>query len=156
MAHSLFAHAGAQRAPRQAAAAAQLRTEVPATATDARQIGSPPGWGLILGVGGMCWVLATVLALLPAAVPSALSLRQYLLAFLAASAAYRAALALRWPEGASGGLAMGLLHGALALAVVALAALVPALGHLLAPLAGAAPAVELRDGGAAGLAGVAP
>ena len=139
MAQSLFAHAGTQRVPRQAPAALHLPDEAQETAAGAPVAASPLSWSLILGVGGVCWLLVTLLGLLPAApatrVPATAQPLEYLVAFLAATAAYRTLLGLRWPQArGSRRFALCLLHGALALTVIAIAALVP----LLVPLPQAA------------------
>ena len=138
MAHSLYAHASAPRVPTQASDELHVPAEASETAGGESVAAAAPSWGLILGVGGLCWLLGTVLALLrPAAggpLPAAAQLLQYLVAFLAASGAYRTLLALRWPQGRARAFGLGLLHGALALAVLGIAALVPAFTAAVLPL----------------------
>ncbi len=139
MAQSLFAHAGTQRVPREAPAALHLQAEAQETPAGIPAAASPPSWSLILGVGGVCWLLVTLLGLLPAApaarLPAAAQPLEYLVAFLAATAAYRTLLGFRWPQAGGRRFALCLLHGALALTVIAIAALVPLLVPLPQPAA---------------------
>ena len=72
-------------------------------------LGALGPWGVILGVGGLCWILVTATALLWTLPSSGTQVEglyvitnrarvvQHLLVFLAAALAYRAAVALGWP-----------------------------------------------------------
>lgn len=118
--------------------------------TDAqRLLGEPGPWGVILGVGGLCWLVVTVTSLLwmlPASgtvmegmyvVTTRARAVQHLLVFIAAALAYRVALALGWPLSAWGRVRAALGNSVLALGVVAFAPIAMALvagyvdGHTL-------------------------
>src|SRR5579862_928870 len=96
-------------------------------------------WGLIFGVGGLCWLGITATALLWM-LPSSGTLMmgmyiitnrartvQHLLVFLAAVPAYRLAIALGWPASLWGRARVAVINTALALYVVACAPLATAL-----------------------------
>ena len=96
-------------------------------------------WGVILGVGGLCWVLVTATALLwtlPSSgtqvgglyvITNRARLVQHLLVFLTAALAYRAAVALGWPGALWRRAAVAALNTLLALIVVAVAPVATAL-----------------------------
>jgi Histidine kinase len=87
-------------------------------------------WGVILGVGGLCWLVVTVTALLwllPASgtvmdgqyvVTTTARAVQHVLVFGVAALAYRSAIALGWPSPLGARVRVALLNTLLALAVV--------------------------------------
>src|SRR5215469_15404317 len=111
--------------------------------TEALSSGAPPPWSIIGWVGGLCWLIVTVVTLLsmPAVrrLPSGTHLvttqavaLQHLLVFLAAALAYRIAIGLGWPTSSGGRARVIVLNTLLALAVVAFShlALILATGFL--------------------------
>ena len=109
----------------------------------------PGPWRVILGVGGLCWLVVAVTALLwmlPASgttmngmyvVTSRARALQHLMMFMVAALAYRIAIALGWPGTLWGRVRVALVNTLLALVVVALAPVAIALaaglvdGHLV-------------------------
>jgi hypothetical protein len=90
----------------------------------------PHPWSVILGVGGLCWLVVTGTALLwmlPASgttmsgmyvITTQARAVQHLLVFLAATAGYRVAIALGWPDPLGQRVRVAVINTVLALAVV--------------------------------------
>src|SRR5579862_9933989 len=111
----------------------------PAAAAARHTLSEPGPWGLIWGVGGLCWLVITATALLWMVPESGTVMGgmyivtnrartvQHLLVFLAAVPAYRLAIALGWPASLWGRARVAVINTALALYVVACAPLATAL-----------------------------
>ena len=111
----------------------------PVSAAACHTLSEPGPWGLIWGVGGLCWLVITataVLWMLPESgtviggmyiITNRARTVQHLLVFLAALPAYRLAIALGWPNSLWGRARIAITNAVLALYVVACAPLATAL-----------------------------
>src|SRR5215475_6025672 len=105
----------------------------PIAATFAGEYREPvePGqWGVIIAVGGLCWLIVTLTALLWMAPTSGSTMDgmyvvtnrartvQHLLVFVVAACAYRVAIALGWPASLLGRVRAALANSLLAITVV--------------------------------------
>jgi hypothetical protein len=115
------------------------RPVAPVPAVEPLARAEPGPWGVILGVGGLCWLIVTltaVLWMLPASgtmldgmyvVTNLARTVQHLLVFSVAALAYRVAIALGWPSSLLGRTRVALANSLLALLVVFFAPLALAL-----------------------------
>jgi len=113
-----------ERAPSATASASAAAALEPLASTE------PGPWGVILGVGGMCWMIVTLTALLwmlPASgtmmdgmyvVTNRARAVQHGLVFVVAALAYRIAIALGWPASLPARARVALVNTLLALTVV--------------------------------------